>query len=74
MTVNVLELIGTLLVLLAVWRIGVMDIRGQYLMLVAQFVWLWFAVAFGLVWLGVQSVALVGLTVRAIFEWNRRAA
>lgn len=71
---KLLECLGTVLVLVAVWRIGILDIRGQYLMLAAQFVWLWFAWILRLRWLALQSVALAGLTVLAILEWTGRFA
>lgn len=68
---TILEPIGSILVMVAVWYIGRLSIRGQYLMLAAQGVWIAFATCAGLWWLGLQSVALLGLTLLAIRNWNR---
>lgn len=67
---SILECIGMAWTIVAVWLIGNLDIRGQWLMLVAQTVWLVFAVLSGHWWLAAQSVVLFGLTVRAIVKWS----
>jgi len=65
-----LEIISTALALAAVWRIGKLDLRGQYLMLVAQLGWGLFALL-GKHWgLLAQSVVLLLLTVKAIKHWR----
>lgn len=68
-----LEILATALTLDAVWLIGSMDIRGQWLMLAAQAAWFAFAVAGGHWFFAVQSVVLAGFTVRAIRKWKRAA-
>ncbi|MBU1229534.1 MAG: hypothetical protein KKA55_01755 [Proteobacteria bacterium] len=65
-----LEILSTLLALVAVWRIGKLDVRGQYLMLVAQVGWAAFA-ALGSHWaLLAQSLVLIVLTLKAIRHWR----
>lgn len=68
---SILEFIGTALVVVAVWLIGSQDVRGQWLMLAAQVVWLAVAYLRGMWWLGLQSVVLAILTARAIVTWGR---
>jgi len=65
-----LEILSTILALVAVWRIGKLDLRGQYLMLVAQLGWGLFALL-GKHWgLLAQSVVLLALTLKAIKNWR----
>lgn len=65
-----LEIISTALALVAVWRIGKLDLRGQYLMLAAQLGWAAFA-ALGKHWaLLAQSLVLIALTLKAIRHWR----
>ncbi len=65
-----LEIFSTALALVAVWRIGRLDLRGQYLMLAAQVSWGAFAVLGGHWGLLAQSVVLIGLTFKAIRHWR----
>lgn len=70
MTAAILEYLGMAIVLVAVWRIGVLDIRGQYLMLAAQVVWTAYAVITKQWGLTAQSAALLVLTLRGIRKWS----
>jgi hypothetical protein len=71
--VTAIEIISTALALVAVWRIGKLDLRGQYLMLVAQLGWGVFALM-GQHWgLLAQSLVLLVLTVKAIKHWRAQA-
>lgn len=67
-TVTLFESFATLLVLCGVRLIGLLDIRGQQLMLAAQAGWIVAAVARGQWWLLAQSVVLFVLTRRALLE------
>ncbi len=68
-----LEIVSTTLALVAVWRIGKLDLRGQYLMLLAQLCWAAFA-AKGEHWaLLAQSLVLIALTLKAIRHWRAAA-
>ena len=69
---NVLQLVATALVLYGVWRISVLDVRGQYAMVAAQVAWGAWALIEGHWWLAVQSGVLLVLAVRAVRFWNRR--
>lgn len=65
-----LEILSTLTVLVAVWRIGKLDVRGQYLMLAAQLGWGLFALL-GKHWgLLAQSAVLLALTLVGIRNWR----
>ncbi|MHC1701780.1 MAG: hypothetical protein AB9900_12565 [Humidesulfovibrio sp.] len=65
-----LEILSTLLALVAVWRIGKLDVRGQYLMLAAQVCWGLFAALGGHWALLAQSLVLIILTRKAIRHWR----
>ncbi|MBU1039732.1 MAG: hypothetical protein KKF77_01365 [Proteobacteria bacterium] len=65
-----LEILSTVLALVAVWRIGKLDVRGQYLMLAAQLGWGVFAALGGHWALLAQSLVLIGLTMKAIRHWR----
>lgn len=65
-----LEIVSTALALVAVWRIGKLDLRGQYLMLAAQVSWGVFAALGGHWALLAQSVVLIVLTLKAIRHWR----
>jgi hypothetical protein len=65
-----LETLATVLVLLAVWLIGSLDIQGQYLMLAAQALWFAWSVLTRHWPLAVQSVVLEVLTINAIITWS----
>ena len=67
---GILELFATVLVLAGVWLIGNLDIRGQYVMLLAQILWGMFAYVRGMRWMFVQSIILAGLTVNALIVWH----
>ncbi|GAB6037178.1 hypothetical protein JCM15519_17370 [Fundidesulfovibrio butyratiphilus] len=71
---DALSLIATALVIAGVWRIGRMDVRGQWCMLWAQIVWLCWALESGAWGLAAQSVILGVLTWRAIRLWSRAGA
>jgi len=71
MAAQSLEYLGTAIVLVAVWLIGGLSIRGQWLMLAAQGVWLAVACMRGMWGLAAQSVVLSVFTVRAIVGWRR---
>ena len=58
------------LTLAAVWLIGAQDVRGQWLMLMAQGAWFGAATLRMSLALAVQSVALAALTWRALWIWN----
>lgn len=65
-----LEYLSTALALVAVWRIGKLDLHGQQLMLVAQVSWAAYA-AYTKQWgLLAQSLVLIVLTVKAIRHWR----
>lgn len=66
-----LESCAAVLALVAVWLIGGRDIRGQWLMLVAQLLWAAFALRGEHWWLLAQSLVLLALTLRAIVLWRR---
>lgn len=66
-----LEACAAVLALVAVWLIGGLNIRGQWLMLVAQLLWAVFALRGAHWWLLAQSLVLITLTLRAIVLWNR---
>ncbi|MBI5520229.1 MAG: hypothetical protein HY916_09230 [Desulfovibrio sp.] len=66
-----LEACAAVLALVAVWLIGGLNIRGQWLMLVAQLLWAAFALQGAHWWLLSQSLVLIVLTLRAIVLWNR---
>lgn len=66
-----LEIVSAVLVLAGVWLVGVLDIRGQYLLAAAQMGWAVFAALGGHWWLLAQSVILFALTLRAIRYWRR---
>ena len=65
-----LEYLSTALVLVAVWRIGKLDLRGQYLMLVAQLGWAVYAATTRQWGLLAQSLVLLLLTRKAIRNWR----
>lgn len=65
-----LEILSTALALVAVWRIGKLDLRGQYLMLAAQVSWGVFAALGGHWALLAQSLVLIVLTLKAIRHWR----
>lgn len=68
-----LEILSTVVALVAVWRIGKLDVRGQYLMLLAQLGWGLFALL-GKHWgLLAQSVVLLALTLKAVKHWRAEA-
>jgi len=66
-----LEYLATALVLAGVWLIGGLSVRGQWLMLAAQFVWLAVAVQKGMWGLAAQSAVLTAFTGRSIVAWRR---
>jgi len=68
---SILEWVAPALVLAAVWLIGSINVRGQWLMLAAQVVWLAVAVMQSMWGLAAQSAALMALTGRAIVAWRR---
>jgi hypothetical protein len=67
-----LEAIATALVIFAVLLIGQLNVLGQWLMLIAQVLWLAFALYHGHMGLAAQSVALFILTLRAIWIWRKK--
>jgi nicotinamide riboside transporter PnuC len=67
-----LEMAATILVILAVLLIGQLNVFGQWLMLIAQTLWLSFAVYNGHMGLAAQSVVLFVLTIRAIWIWRKK--
>lgn len=69
-----LEACAALLALVAVWLIGGLNIRGQWLMLLAQLLWAAFAILGRHWWLLAQSLTLIALTLRAVWLWRRARA
>jgi hypothetical protein len=65
-----LEAAATVLVVAAVWKVGDMDVAGQWLMLAGNVAWLAWAVWKRCPWMAVQNAVLAILTVRAIHHWN----
>lgn len=66
-----LEYLSTALALVAVWRIGKLDLRGQQLMLVAQVCWAAYAALTRQWGLLGQSLVLIVLTLKAIRHWRK---
>jgi hypothetical protein len=67
-----MEAVSAVLALAAVWLIGGLDVRGQWLMLAAQVSWALFALLGGHWWLLAQSLVLLCMTVRAIRKWSAK--
>ena len=67
---DLLQTLATALVLYGVWRISVLDVRGQYVMAAAQVAWGAWAVMGGHWWLAAQSAVLLALAVRAVRYWR----
>lgn len=67
---ELLEIASTVLVLVGVWLIGSLDIRGQYIMAAAQVGWAAFAAFSGHWWLLGQSLVLLALTLRSVRRWR----
>lgn len=66
-----LEYLATALVIVAVWLIGSKDIRGQWLMLLAQLAWAAVAMERDMSGMFVQCNVLAAFTVRSIVLWRR---
>ncbi|MFZ5428071.1 MAG: hypothetical protein ACOZEN_13975 [Thermodesulfobacteriota bacterium] len=66
-----LQISATVLVLLAVWRISHLDVRGQAVMAWAQVAWGAYALAEAKWWLALQSAVLLVLAIRAVRIWKR---
>lgn len=64
-----LEIAATVVTLVSVALIGVMEISGQWLMLVSQAMWLAVALYSRMPGLAVQSVILALLTGNALVVW-----
>lgn len=66
-----LESLAFLLVVLGVWLIGNKNVKGQYLMVVAQVFWFTIGFVQNMPGLQLQSVILFGLALRASWLWRK---
>ena len=67
-----LEIIATLTTLFGVALIASLNIKGLYLMVLSQILWICVSVQHGLPWLALQSAVLFFINIFGIFEWKRK--
>ena len=71
MYITIMEIIATALVITGVWMIGTPNIKGQWLMLVAQVIWAMYALITKQYFFTTQSVVLVIFNIRALRRWKK---
>lgn len=68
---NWLSYLATTLVLLGVYQISRPRLRGQYLMIIADSLWLTYAVSIQSYGLALQSLALLYISIKSIKNWKK---
>ncbi len=72
MITNYIEIIAFTAVVSGVYLISKPRIEGHYIMIVAQILWLTLALTSNLSYLAFQSLTLLVLEVRAIYNWKQK--
>lgn len=67
-----LEIVATILVVIGVWFIALPNIKGQYMLIVAQALWTIFAIAHWHVFFAIQSFVLLVLNCYAVYNWRKK--
>ena len=68
----ILEIIATVLVLVGVYLIAIPNIKGQYLLFIAQVLWCIFSAINMHIFLCIQSFVLLILNLYAIRNWLKK--
>jgi hypothetical protein len=69
---TVIEFTAMMFVFIGVYLVSLPNIRGIYVMIVAQTFWTIFAIMKGAPFLLMQNVVLMGLNIFAIRNWKRK--
>jgi len=70
--VSVIEFMAMVFVFIGVYLVSIPNIKGIYVMIVAQTLWTAFAIIKFAPFLLLQNVVLMGLNVWAIKNWRRK--